>query len=253
MLDPSSLSQTFNAKLELMEFLPRMQGDGSQTSHTEEGDVTQPMCSLQVPTWGHTRISPVWERAVLSSLCTTESHLTSFACWHIPEFTLTPSWPQNTHTSGSPVLCVVSAIFKIIQILQLQMTIVITVSNSVAINNSWQVLHTPEPRNVSEQSYKWDKLLNCINSRKLSWQKGNKTQMATAISDVTVHPCPKPLCAMASTYNDSLYIYQIPLSGWAWLSSRRSGHSGRLANWHVLLLVGEMESQDTQSTMNQHS
>lgn len=42
MLDLLSLSQTFKAKLELMELLPRMQGDGPQTSPTEEGDVTQP-------------------------------------------------------------------------------------------------------------------------------------------------------------------------------------------------------------------
>lgn len=50
MLDVSSLSQTFQVKLELEEFLPRMQGDGPQTSPTEEGDVTQPMGCFQVPT-----------------------------------------------------------------------------------------------------------------------------------------------------------------------------------------------------------
>lgn len=50
--------------------------------------------------------------------------------------------------------------------------------------------------------------------------------MDTAISDLTVHPCLKTLCAMASTYNDLSFfnIYQ-SLSGWAWLSSRRTGHS----------------------------
>lgn len=85
------------------------------------------------------------------------SHLTPSACWHIPEFTLTPSSPPDHRTltplaHQSSVVCVVSVIFKTIQVLQLEMTTVITVSNSVAISNSWQVLHTPEPHTEMSQS-----------------------------------------------------------------------------------------------------
>lgn len=93
MLDLSSLSQTFKAKLELMEFLPRNTARWAADLPGRRGGCHPAHMKLSGANMfhkgGHTRIGPVLERA--ASLCTRESHFTSSACWHIPEFTLTLS------------------------------------------------------------------------------------------------------------------------------------------------------------------
>lgn len=97
MPDLSPLSQTFKAKLELVEFLPRAQGDGPQTSHTEEGDGTQSRRSFQ-----HFAQENLAWLISLDFICL----LTHPRAHTHP---LLMSWAQSSHTSGSPppvaVLC----------------------------------------------------------------------------------------------------------------------------------------------------
>lgn len=117
------------------------QADGPQTSHAEEGDVIQP--SVQVPTCFTKETTPGSALCYRGLLHFAQENLTLL---HLPADTC-----QNSHSPLPHILntelshlwvtrlfvlcsCVVSLISKTIQVLQLQMTTVITVSNSAAIS-----------------------------------------------------------------------------------------------------------------------
>lgn len=131
----------------------------------------------------HTRISPVYRGLLhFAQENLTLLHLPADTCQnshsplpHILNTELSHLWLTSLFALCS---CVVSLISKTIQVLQLQMTTVITVSNSAASVNPGKSFMLLNPhRNAPEQSCMWDKLFNCINPREHSCHEGNETHL----------------------------------------------------------------------------